>query len=96
MTVQWKFSDADPYYVQLDNGSTRAAKGLAEKPDVTLRTSFEKWIEVSSRGGDPRKAMLTGKLRPSGSPRKLMRMQKIWLGRQQDPNPVLSGAGLPE
>jgi ribonucleotide reductase beta subunit family protein with ferritin-like domain len=96
MTVQWKFSDAEPYYVQLDNGSTAAHKGIAEKPDVTLRTSFQQWISVSSRGGDPRKAMLTGKLRPSGSPRKLMRMQKIWLGRQQDPNPVLNGAGLPE
>jgi ribonucleotide reductase beta subunit family protein with ferritin-like domain len=82
ITVQWKFSDAEPWHVRIDNGSTQAVKGEAEKADVTLRTSWPTWIDISMHGADMRKAVLRGKLRPSGSPRTLMRMQKIWAPRE--------------
>ncbi|MDP9228610.1 MAG: ribonucleotide-diphosphate reductase subunit beta [Actinomycetota bacterium] len=85
LTVQWKFSDADPWHVRIDNGSTRAVPGVAEDADVTLRTSWSDWIEISMRGADFRGAVLRRRLRPSGSLRQLRRMQAIW-----EPRPPVS------
>ena len=82
MTVQWKFKDADPWHVRLDNGSTRAVQGVADDADVTLKTTWPTWINISMHGEDIRKAILGRRLRPSGSPRKLMQMQKIWKPRE--------------
>jgi hypothetical protein len=82
MTVQWKFKDADPWHVRLDNGSTRAVQGVADDADVTLHTTWPAWINISMHGDDIRKAILGRRLRPSGSPRKLMRLQKIWKPRE--------------
>ena len=47
-------------------------------PDLTLETSWGDWIDMSIRGEDPRRAMLRRKLRPHGSLRTLMRMQRIF------------------
>jgi len=85
VTIQWKFEDAEPYHVRIDNGSTSAARGVADHPDVTLRTSWEDWINISVRGQDARRAMLRRKLKPRGSLRQLARMQKIFPPR---PAPV--------
>jgi 1,2-phenylacetyl-CoA epoxidase catalytic subunit len=78
VTIQWRFEDADPWYVRIDNGSSNAAHGLATSPDVTLETSWGDFIDLSIRGGDPRRAMLRRKLRPHGSLRTLWRMQRIF------------------
>jgi ribonucleotide reductase beta subunit family protein with ferritin-like domain/putative sterol carrier protein len=78
VTIQWRFEDADPYYVSIDNGSTRAERGTAEKPDVTLRTSWADWVDVATRGHDARRAMLRRRLKPRGSLRQLARIQKIF------------------
>jgi 1,2-phenylacetyl-CoA epoxidase catalytic subunit len=83
VTIQWKFKDAEPWHVRIDNGSTSSGKGLADDADVTLRTSWADWVDVSIRGKDARRAMLRGKLRPSGSLRQLARMQKIFPPRPQ-------------
>src|SRR5215203_396735 len=78
VTIQWKFKDAEPWHVRIDNGSTSSGPGLTDDADVTLRTSWADWVDVSIRGKDARRAMLRGKLRPSGSLRQLTRMQKIF------------------
>jgi hypothetical protein len=78
VTIQWRFDDAQPWHVRIDNGSTTAQSGLADDPDVTLRTSWADWIDISVRGQDARKAMLRRKLKPRGSLRQLARMQKIF------------------
>jgi 1,2-phenylacetyl-CoA epoxidase catalytic subunit len=78
VTIQWRFEDADPWYVRIDNGSSRAVQGLAPSPDLTLDTSWRDWIELSTRGGDPRRAMLRRRLRPHGSLRTLWRMGRIF------------------
>ena len=83
VTIQWKFEDAQPWHVRIDNGSTSAAPGLADKADVTLRTTWEDWIDVSVRGQDARRAMLKRKIKPRGSLRQLARMQKIFPPRPQ-------------
>jgi ribonucleotide reductase beta subunit family protein with ferritin-like domain len=82
VTIQWRFEDADPYYVRIDNGSTRAQRGTAEKADVTLRTSWADWIEIATRGHDARRAMLRRRLRPRGSLRQLARLPKIFPPRR--------------
>ncbi len=84
LTIQWKFSDAEPWHVRLDNGSSVAAQGLAEKADITLRTSFERWVTMAIRDSNPVREVLKGKLRPSGSPRKLLQLQKIFPQRQTE------------
>ena len=78
VAFQWKFKDAEPYYVRIDNGSTTTGKGLVEHADVTLKTSWADWVDVATRGHDARLAMLRGKIRPRGSLRQLARMRKIF------------------
>ncbi len=78
VTIQWRFEDAEPWHVRIDNGSTSSAPGLAEKADVTLRTSWADWVDISIRGQDARRAILRRKLKPRGSLRQLARMQKIF------------------
>jgi ribonucleotide reductase beta subunit family protein with ferritin-like domain/putative sterol carrier protein len=78
VTIQWRFEDAAPYYVSIDNGSTRAEQGTAPKADVTLRTTWADWIEVATRGHDARRAMLRRRIRPRGSLRQLARLPKIF------------------
>jgi putative sterol carrier protein len=78
ITIQWKFTDAAPWHVRIDNGSTEAAQGEAPKPDLTFETSWRDWLEVSTWGGDPRRAMLQRKLRPRGNPLLLLKMPRIF------------------
>ena len=40
MTIQWQFSDADPWHVRIDNGSTAAEPGLAPSPDLTIESEL--------------------------------------------------------
>ncbi|MGA9634036.1 MAG: alkyl sulfatase C-terminal domain-containing protein, partial [Solirubrobacterales bacterium] len=83
VTIQWRFEDAEPYHLRIDNGSTHAAPGMAAKADLTLRTTWADWIDVSVRGQDARRAMLRRKLKPRGSLRQLRRMPKIFPPRPQ-------------
>ena len=78
MSIQWNFKDADPWYVRIDNGSTASGQGRLEKPDVTLSCRFDDWVDIAAGRRDPRKAMLTGKLRPRGRIGSLIRMQKVF------------------
>jgi hypothetical protein len=78
ITIQWRFSDAAPWHVRIDNGSTQALQGEAPKPDLTFETSWRDWLEVSTWGGDPRRAMLQRKLRPRGNPLVLLKMPRIF------------------
>ena len=40
MSVQWEFTDADPWFMRIENGSSNAEQGRLETPDVTLRSRF--------------------------------------------------------
>jgi predicted lipid carrier protein YhbT len=78
MTIQWKFSDAEPWHVQIANGSTAALPGTAGKADLTLESSWADWIAVSFRGEDARRLMLRRRIRPHGSVRSLVRLGKVF------------------
>ena len=78
VTIQWHFTDADPWYIRLDNGSSEAVHGEAPEPSLTLEASWRDWLEVSTYGGDPRRAMLRRRVKPRGSLRLLWRLQRIF------------------
>ncbi len=78
MTIQWDFKDADPWHLRVDNGSTKATAGRVEQADLVLRCRFEDWADISAGRTDPRIAMATGKLRPKGGIKQLLRMQKLF------------------
>jgi hypothetical protein len=85
VTIQWRFEDAEPWHVRIDNGATSSSPGIADDADLTLRTSWADWVAISIRGQDARKAILRRRLKPRGSLRQLARMQKIFPPR---PAPV--------
>ena len=78
VTIQWRFEDAAPWYLRIENGATRAEQGETPDADLTFEASWSDWIAVSTHGGDARRAMLTRRIRPRGSIRQLLRMQKIF------------------
>jgi Ribonucleotide reductase, small chain/SCP-2 sterol transfer family len=84
LTVQWRFSDADPWHIVVDNGATRVLPGEASRADLTFETDWKEWIEISMHGKSPARAMLGRRLRPKGSPRALRRFRKVFAPRRAD------------
>jgi 1,2-phenylacetyl-CoA epoxidase catalytic subunit len=82
-TVQWRFEDADPWHVVVANGATRAEPGEAGSPDVTWETTWPDWIGVSKGSLDPRRALLTRRLRFRGSPMQLRRFAQVFPRRRR-------------
>jgi Ribonucleotide reductase, small chain/SCP-2 sterol transfer family len=78
LVVQWEFADAEPWHLRLENGSTAAAAGRAPHVDLELRCRFEDFVDVVAGRLDPRKALVTGRLRPHGKPRALWRARGLF------------------
>jgi 1,2-phenylacetyl-CoA epoxidase catalytic subunit len=78
LTIQWRFEDADPWHLRIDNGSTAAEPGLAPDADLTIETSWTDWIGISIKGENPRRALLRRRVRPRGSLRNLLRLQRVF------------------
>src|SRR3954470_7467109 len=79
-TIQWDFTDEEPWYLRLDNGSTALEQGRASDPDVTLRVGFEDFVDVAAGRVDPRMLMLKRRIRPRGKLRALARLPKVLPG----------------
>jgi len=80
LVYQWRFADADPWHLVIDNGSTRAEPGEAPKATVTFDTTWADWVNSTKPGQSPVKSMLRGKIRPRGNFRELARMRKVFPG----------------
>jgi hypothetical protein len=76
LTLQWDFPDAEPWHLRVDNGSSAAQPGFADQPDVTYKVRYEDFVDVFAGRLDPRRAVLTGKLRPRGS------VKALWVSRK--------------
>jgi hypothetical protein len=76
-TLQWDFEDMDPWFLRLANGSTEALPGRVAHPDLVLRCRWEDWIDLVAGRQDPRRALLTRKLRPRGRIRILLRLPQL-------------------
>jgi ribonucleotide reductase beta subunit family protein with ferritin-like domain len=77
-TLQWDFPDAEPWFLVVDNGATRVQQGRAPKPSLTLRSTFEDFVDVSAGRADPARLMLRRRLRPKGDLRLLLRLPKLF------------------
>jgi 1,2-phenylacetyl-CoA epoxidase catalytic subunit len=80
LVYQWRFSDAEPWHVVVDNGSTRAEPGEAPSPNVTFETSWADWVLSTRPGASPVRSILRGRIRPRGKIRELVRMRKVFPG----------------
>jgi len=78
LTYQWRFTDAEPWHVVIDNGSTRAEPGEAPNPTVTLEASWKDFVGMSKPEASPVRMILTRKVRPRGSIREIARMRKVF------------------
>ena len=52
-------------------GQPRPPAGRAEHVDVEVRCRYEDWVDIVAGHLDPRRALVSGRLRPHGSPRAL-------------------------
>jgi len=64
LTVQFAFTDAEPWTLRLNGGEPTVERGTDPKADVTLRTSWEDWLDVAGFRVNPGHAIMRGKLRP--------------------------------
>jgi len=78
LVYQWRFTDADPWHLTIDNGSTRAEPGEAPNPNVVLETSWADWVASGKPDASPLKMVLQRRIRPRGSIRELARMRKVF------------------
>jgi ribonucleotide reductase beta subunit family protein with ferritin-like domain len=77
-TVQWDFTDADPWHVVLDDGSTRAQQGAASRPDATLRMALEDFGDIIAGREDARRLLVKRRVRVRGNPRLLLRLPRVF------------------
>jgi ribonucleotide reductase beta subunit family protein with ferritin-like domain len=77
-TIQWDFSDAEPWHLRIDNGATSVAPGRAERADLTFHCRLVDWVDLAAGRTEPWRAMLRGKVRPTGSLRMLVRTRKLF------------------
>jgi Ribonucleotide reductase, small chain/SCP-2 sterol transfer family len=78
LVYQWRFTDADPWHLVLDNGSTRAEPGEAPNPTLTLEANWADFVSMSKPNANPMKMVLTRRIRPRGSIREIARMRKVF------------------
>ena len=76
--IQWDFRDAEPWHVRITNGAAEAEPGRLEHADLTFHCRFEDWLDLTSGRTEPWRAALTGKVRPSGKLRMLVRAPKLF------------------
>ncbi|HVY77379.1 MAG TPA: ribonucleotide-diphosphate reductase subunit beta [Solirubrobacterales bacterium] len=78
LVYQWRFTDAEPWHLVIDNGSTRAEPGEAPNPTVTMETSWRDFVGMSKPHANPVRMILTRRMRPRGSIREIARMRKVF------------------
>ncbi len=76
-TIEWDFTDSEPWHLTLDNGSTRATRGRAPKADLSLRMTLDDWAGVVSQREDAKRLLLKRRIKPRGDLRLLLKLDKI-------------------
>ena len=77
--IQWEFTDAEPWHVVVANGSTRAERGRADHPRLTLKASLEDFVDVAANREDPKRLVARGRLRARGD------LRWVWKSRRMFP-----------
>jgi len=76
--LQWDFTDFEPWHLRIDDGATAGVRGRAPAPDLTFRISWEDWVDLAAERLDPRRALVTRRLRPKGDLRLFLRLPKLF------------------
>lgn len=77
-TLQWEFTDHEPWHLVVDNGATRVVQGAHPKPTLTLHSDFADWVDVGAGRADPAKLLLTRRLKPRGDLRLLLKLPRLF------------------
>ncbi len=77
-TIQWDFSDAEPWHLRIDDATASVSPGRAEHPDLTFHCRLADWVDIAAGRTPPWRALMTRKVRPSGSLRMLARAPKLF------------------
>jgi len=77
-TIQWDFTDAEPWHVSINNGAATAQAGRVEAPDLVFTCRLQDWLDLTAGRTQPWRAALTGKVRPRGKLRLLLRTRKLF------------------
>ncbi len=77
-TIQWQFSDAEPWYVRINGRQAVAEMGQVPEPDLTFSCRLTDWLDLTAGRTEPWRAALTGKIRPRGKLRLLLRAPKLF------------------
>jgi hypothetical protein len=78
LVYQYRFTDADPWHLVIDNGSTRAEPGEAANPTLVLEARWADFVAMGKPEANPVKMFLQRRVRPRGPIRELVRMRKVF------------------
>ncbi len=78
LVYQYRFSDAAPWHMTIDNGSTRAEPGEAPNPTLTIEANWADFVAMGKPEAKPLKMILQRRLRPRGPIREIVRMRKVF------------------
>jgi hypothetical protein len=77
-TTEWRFTDAAPWHITVENGVATPKAGTAPDPDVSIRTSWTEWIAIAMDRKNPLRSVAARRLAPWGSPRALNTFRKVF------------------
>jgi putative sterol carrier protein len=68
VALQFKFSGEvkDSCYFTIEKGSVSANPGICEKPDLTIETPFNVWMDIMTRKADGGKMLMEQKYKVQG------------------------------
>lgn len=79
-TLQFNFSGdvSDSCYFIIDNGTIEAKSGISEKPDLTIKTPFDVWMDIITKTEDGQKMFIEQKYQVEGDISLLMKMNELF------------------
>ena len=77
-TIQWDFTDMEPWYLLLAGRTKTAVQGRVAKPTVRLRMRYDDFGDLVSRRVSPQALLVRGRMRPRGDPRLLLKLQRLF------------------
>ncbi|MPZ70861.1 MAG: sterol-binding protein [Actinobacteria bacterium] len=76
--IEFDLTDAEKWHVEVNNGHAEARSGAAHNPALTLQSTAADWAKISVNRMDPRKALLTRKLKVHGSLSSKAKLPKLF------------------
>jgi ribonucleotide reductase beta subunit family protein with ferritin-like domain len=79
-TFQWEFVDPDvsTWHLTVSNGTATAAAGQAGDPALRLAVAYQDFVDIMGGRLDPRRALVTGRMRIRGNPLGLLKLAKVF------------------